>query len=95
VNSTFEILKEQYGAVMTLEQLAVTLSRKPEGLRMALLKPNEEWAKQLNARKVYVGRRMYFPTEVVAALLGGSTSMRGARDEADHHSDQQRNGSEP
>ena len=47
MSSTFEILKEQYGAVMTLEQLAATLSRKPEGLRMALLKPRDDWARSL------------------------------------------------
>lgn len=77
MSSTFEILKEQYGAVMTLEQLAVTLSRKPEGLRMALLKPKDDWARALNAHKVYIGRRMYFPTEAVASLLGGALSING------------------
>lgn len=74
MSSTFEILKEQYGAVMTLEQLATALSRRPEGLRMALLRPTEEWARQLNAQKVYIGRRMYFPTEAVAAVLRGKTT---------------------
>jgi hypothetical protein len=62
---------------MTLEQLAATLSRKPEGLRMALLKPRDEWARSLNAHKVYIGRRMYFPTETVAALLGSTESTHG------------------
>lgn len=85
MNSTFDILKEQYGAVMTLEQLAATLSRKPEGLRMALLKPTDDWARSLNAHKVYIGRRMYFPTEAVAALLGGSPAINGEKpDEANH-----------
>jgi len=89
VNSTFEILKEQYGAVMTLEQLAATLSRKPEGLRMALLKPKEEWARELNTRKVYIGRRMYFPTEAVAALLDGAAPInQGQCDEANRNSGQ-------
>ncbi len=71
MNSAFEILKEQYGAVMTLEQLAMALSRRPEGLRMALLNPKEAWAHKLNAHKFYVGRRMYFPVEVVASVLIG------------------------
>ena len=74
MTSIFETLKDQYGAVMTLEQLATTLSRKPEGLRMALLKSTEEWAMQLNAGKVYIGRRMYFPTDAVAAVLQGRTA---------------------
>lgn len=61
---------------MTLEQLASTLSRKPEGLRMALLKPTEDWARQLKAARVYVGRRMYFPTDMVAALLSNPQNDR-------------------
>ena len=73
---TFEILKERYGAVMTLEQLAETLSRKPEGLRMALSR-KEPWARDINAAKVYIGRRMYFPVEVVAKLLDGTSSSIG------------------
>ncbi|QOZ85216.1 hypothetical protein DXT74_20245 [Chromobacterium sp. Rain0013] len=75
MNSTFEILKEQYGVVMTLEQVAATLSRKPEGLRMALLKPKEAWAREMNDRKVYIGRRMYFQTKDVAALLDGDLAI--------------------
>lgn len=79
----FDILKDRYGAVMTLEQLAATLSRKPEGLRMALLKPKSEWAYHLNSHKFYVGRRMYFPAEAVAHLLdSGFELQRGGDDEA-------------
>lgn len=80
----FDILKERYGAVMTLEQLATTLSRKPEGLRMALLKSKSEWARCLNAEKVYIGRRMYFPTEAVARLFDTGSGAQGEpHDEAD------------
>ncbi|PRE16530.1 hypothetical protein C6P72_24490 [Burkholderia gladioli] len=83
MSSMFDILKERYGAVMTLEQLAATLSRKPEGLRMALLKSKSEWARSLNAQKVYIGRRMYFPTEAVARLFeAGITTEGERRDEA-------------
>ncbi|CBA16070.1 hypothetical protein XACN24_07570 [Xanthomonas albilineans] len=79
----FEILKERYGVVMTLEQLATTLSRKPEGLRMALINSKSDWARHLNARKVYVGRRMYFPTEAVARLFDtGSGAQGGLYEEA-------------
>ena len=76
MRSTIEILEERFGAVMTLEQLAITLSRKPEGLRMALLNPKEDWVRELNARKVYLGRRMYFPVEVVASLLNGEQAAQ-------------------
>ncbi|CAM8819234.1 MULTISPECIES: hypothetical protein [Burkholderia] len=76
----FDILKDRYGAVMTLEQLAATLRRRPEGLRMALLKPKSEWAHRLNSHKFYIGRRMYFPTEAVAHLLDSGFELQGGRD---------------
>ncbi|MBK6612612.1 hypothetical protein [Ottowia sp.] len=72
MNSKLEFLRSQYGVVMTLEQLAKALSRKPGGLREALDKPREVWAIRMNARKIYVGRRMYFPVEAVASLLDGA-----------------------
>lgn len=77
---TLEILKEKYGAVMTLEQLAETLSRKPEGLRMALSR-KEPWARDINTAKVYIGRRMYFPVEVVAKLLDGTSISIGSNNQ--------------
>jgi hypothetical protein len=73
VSLTLKILKEKYGAVMTLAQLADTLSRRPEGLRMALLR-KEPWAGDINRAKVYIGRRVYFPVEVIANLLDGASS---------------------
>ena len=76
---TFEILKNKYGAVMTLEQLAEILSRKPEGLRMALIR-KESWAQELNQAKRYIGRRMYFPTQAVAVLLDGELIKRRSCD---------------
>ncbi|WP_254212176.1 hypothetical protein [Burkholderia multivorans] len=91
----FDILKERYGAVMTLEQLAATLSRKPEGLRMALLKSKSEWARCLNAQKVYIGRRMYFPTEAVARLFDTSIEVQGQpHDEANFDRDIRGDGGE-
>ena len=71
MSSTLNFLRERYGAVLTVEQLAETLSRKPGGLRSALQESEEAWVKALNARKTRIGRRMYFPSEAVAALLDG------------------------
>lgn len=85
MNSKLEFLRSQYGVVMTLEQLAKTLSRKPGGLREALDKPREAWAVRMNAQKIYVGRRMYFPVEAVASLFDGTftsseESINGSQD---------------
>jgi hypothetical protein len=67
---TFDILKEKYGPVMTLEQVAETLSRPPESLRMAILS-SAPWTIELGASKRYIGRRMYFPIEAVTKTIDG------------------------
>jgi hypothetical protein len=53
---------------------------------MALLKPKESWAREMNHRKVYIGRRMYFQTKDVAALLDGDLSIGEKDNEANRHS---------
>ena len=53
---------------------------------MALLKPKEAWARVMNDRKVYVGRRMYFQTKDVAALLDGHLAIGEKSNEANRHS---------
>lgn len=72
MNTTLEFLLKQYGPTLTLEELAKVLKRKPGGLRSALSMRSEPWAIELNKCKVYLGRRVHFPTEVVANLLVGT-----------------------
>lgn len=71
MNSTLNFLLQKYGPTLTLEELAKVLKRKPGGLRSALSMRSEAWAIELNGSKVYVGRRVHFPAEVVANLLIG------------------------
>jgi hypothetical protein len=71
MKSTFEFLQEKYGSLMTVEQLAQALSRKASGLRGVLQKPTEPWMFELNRARRRIGRRIYFPTDAVAALLNG------------------------
>lgn len=71
MKTMLEQLKDQYGPLMTIAQLAHVLSRKTAGLRAALQNPTEASALRLNQVKRRIGRRIYFPTEVVAALLNG------------------------
>ncbi len=52
---------------------------------MALLKPKDAWAHEMNHRKVYIGRRMYFQTKDVAALLDGDLSIGEKNNEANRH----------
>lgn len=71
MNSIIDFLQGKYGSLMTIEQLAQALSRKPSGLRGVLQKPTEPWMFKLNRVKRRIGRRIYFPTDAVAALLNG------------------------
>lgn len=75
MKSIIDYLQEKYGSLMTIEQLAQALSRKPSGLRGVLQKPTEPWMFELNRVK----RRIYFPTDAVAALLNGDFGHQEAR----------------
>lgn len=74
MNSTLNYLLVRYGPVLTIVQLAETLSRKPAGLRAALQESEACWVKTLNARKTRIGRRVYFPADVIAALIDGQAN---------------------
>lgn len=71
MKSIIDYLQDKYGSLMTVEQLAQALSRKPFGLRGVLQKPTEPWMFEMNRVKRRIGRRIYFPTDAVAALLNG------------------------
>ena len=65
-----EALTGQYGPLLRMAQLAKVLDRSAEGLRVSL-RNDTEWAKQLNAAKMKLGRRVYFRTAEIAKFLGG------------------------
>ncbi|WP_242684386.1 hypothetical protein [Paraburkholderia hospita] len=46
---------------------------------MTLLNSNEPWVISLNAGKRYIGRRMYFSTELVAEFLSGRSATGEAK----------------
>ena len=77
MKSTSDHLLEKYGPLITIEQLAQALSRKSSGLRGVLQKPTEPWMFELNRVKRRIGRRIYFPTAAVAALLNGDFDRCG------------------
>lgn len=79
-------LLDKYGLVLTLRQVAEVLSRKPDGLRQALVK-KERWVTPLNESKRYIGNKLYFPVEVVAELLNGSESKDSENDNSQHNDD--------
>ena len=65
-----EALTGQYGPLLSMAQLAKVLDRSAEGLRVSL-RNDTEWARQLNAAKMKLGRRVYFRTAAIAKFLGG------------------------
>jgi len=65
-----EALTGQYGPLLSMAQLAKVLDRSAEGLRVSL-RNDTEWARQLNAAKMKLGRRGYFRTAEIAKFLGG------------------------
>ena len=68
MKSIEELLFDRYGPLLSLNHLAEVLHRSPDGLRIALHE-GSEYAAQLNAAKIRVGRRVYFRTPDVAQLF--------------------------
>jgi hypothetical protein len=63
-----ESMTQQYGPLLSITQLAAILDRTPEGLRITL-RSSGEWVKRINSTRLQVGRRAYFRTPEIAALL--------------------------
>ena len=73
MTNTFTFLQEEYGPLMSLEALAKTLDRSPQGLRVSL-NSKTEISQAINATKRKIGRRVYFRTEAIAKIIDGETS---------------------
>jgi hypothetical protein len=63
-----ETLTSKYGTLMTLGHLAQELHRSPDGLRISL-RTNAGWAGQVNSARKKLGRRVYFDTAKIAAII--------------------------
>ena len=66
--STAEILVTKFGPLMTLAQLATTLGRSIEGLRFGL-RTDSDFSRKVNTARVRFGRRIYFNSVKIAAVL--------------------------
>ncbi|MNQ89622.1 hypothetical protein D3C85_1049350 [compost metagenome] len=67
--TTTEILTQQYGVLMTHEQLSTVMHRSTEGMRLSLSQNTSEWAKRVNAAKRKIGRRVLFRTVDIAQIV--------------------------
>jgi hypothetical protein len=63
-----ENLVKNSGPLLTICQLARILDRSPEGLRVSLRKTTP-WVQRINATRLRLGRRVYFRTAEIAAIL--------------------------
>ncbi|MCY3770076.1 MAG: hypothetical protein OXG56_12040 [Gammaproteobacteria bacterium] len=68
MNSTLNYLENKFGPLMPLEGLAEILDRSPQGLRVSL-HSSSPLSDSINATKCRLGRRIYFRTEAIAALI--------------------------
>lgn len=68
-------LVERYGPLIPLSGLAGLLDRSPEATRM-FLRSGGEMAKRINTAKVRVGRRLYFRTTQIAAVLSADNEQQ-------------------
>lgn len=64
-----ERLIERFGELMTYEQLAELLKRSPAGLRISVGQRDSEFSTALRAARVKLGRRVYFRSDQIAALM--------------------------
>jgi protein involved in temperature-dependent protein secretion len=68
--TTTEQLTTEYGHLMTQSDLAKILKRSVEALRVGLTR-DTEWSKRVNAARRQFGRRVYYRTADIAALIDG------------------------
>jgi len=64
-----ETLIQQYGPLLSVNQLTSILDRSSDGLRITL-RSSGEWVSKINAACLRPGRRLYFRMVAVAAVLG-------------------------
>ena len=70
--STTEYIVNQYGPLLTYQQLAELLGRSVSGLRWTLTAESEKektWVKKINNARVKIGRRIHFKTSAIAELI--------------------------
>jgi hypothetical protein len=77
MTTTLSTLLDSFGPLLSYDQLAKILQRKPSGLRMSLCRPATGWERELNAAKVQIGRRVLFDTHRVANLIEGCLQTGG------------------
>ncbi|MEP7311824.1 MAG: hypothetical protein ABI859_04535 [Pseudomonadota bacterium] len=69
MTSTQETLIKKFGVLLSYEQLAEVLQRRPDGLRLSLYTSKSDWAQRVCAARVKIGRRVLFDTAEIGKLI--------------------------
>lgn len=62
-------LLEKYGPLLSLEQLASLFDRSTDGLRLTLRDCSNDLSQRVNPARRKIGRRVYFKSSVIAAVI--------------------------
>ena len=68
MSTTLDYLHKTYGPLMSLDALAKTLYRSPQGLRVSL-HSSSPLSDAINSCRKRIGRRVYFDTEAIAQMI--------------------------
>jgi hypothetical protein len=71
VSNTYKELVDRWGVLLDYRALSAVMHRSPDGLRLSLSANRSDWARQVNAAKLRIGRRVLFRAEAIAALIDG------------------------
>lgn len=71
MSNTYRELVERWGLLLDYKALSSVMHRSPDGLRLSLAQNRSDWARQVNAAKLRIGRRVLFRADAIAQLIDG------------------------
>ena len=75
ISATYQYLLTQYGPLLTLKHMAEVLHGTPNGLRMAMSRKQQPFARSLATSRRRFGRRVYFEARQVARIIDEERDM--------------------
>jgi hypothetical protein len=75
ISATYQYLLTQYGPLLTLKHVAEVLHGTPNGLRMAMNRKQQPFARSLAESRRRFGRRVFFEARQVARLIDDERGM--------------------
>jgi len=79
ISATYQYLLTQYGPLLTIKHVAEVLHGTPNGLRMAMNRKQQPFARSLGESRRRFGRRVFFEARQVARLIDDERDMDPGR----------------